>query len=181
MERELRRAPGVGGRGFGDLSCGYSTHTGFQIPPGLERFIPGQPELREPQYSGKTLLCGRGQGSEGRGLVSDGVLLQVTIEVDPSSQTEVELDLSDTRTDWGDPELRSQHELFWPLFWEYSDVSDAEISTGDGRIENAGDYSSQYDWEDNVLSGGEDGRSSPGDNWITDDKYLYGDDHSPGI
>lgn len=106
-------------------------------------------------------------------LSSENPNIQVTIEVDPSSQTEVELDLSDTRTDWGDPELRSQHELFWPLFWEYSDVSDAEISTGDGRIENAGDYSSQYDWEDNVLSGGEDGRSSPGDNWITDDKYLY--------
>ncbi|KAG8562019.1 hypothetical protein GDO81_015561 [Engystomops pustulosus] len=100
-------------------------------------------------------------------LSSENPNIQVTIEVDPSSQTEVELDLSDTRTDWGDPEWKSQHELFWPLFWEYSDFTDAEIST-------TGDYSSQYDWDDNVPSGGDhDGRSSPGDNWITNDKYIY--------
>ncbi|KAG9481713.1 hypothetical protein GDO78_010773 [Eleutherodactylus coqui] len=105
-------------------------------------------------------------------LSSENPNIQVTIEVDPSSQTEVELDLSDTRTEWSDPKWRSQHELFWPLFWEYSDFSDAEVSpTSDVRIENGGD-SSQYDWDDNVLSGGDNGRSSPSENWITD-KYLY--------
>ncbi|KAM3918342.1 isthmin-2 isoform 2-T2 [Leptodactylus fuscus] len=111
-------------------------------------------------------------------LSSENPNIQVTIEVDPSSQTEVELDLSDTRTAWGDPEWRSQHELFWPLFWEYNDFSDAEISTTDDmRLENPEDYSSQYDWEDNVLSGGDhDGPSPPGDNWMTNDKYLYGED-----
>ncbi|XP_069806477.1 isthmin-2 [Dendropsophus ebraccatus] len=95
-------------------------------------------------------------------LSSENPNIQVTIEVDPSSRTEVELDLSDTRMDWGDPQWGSQ--LFWPLFWEYSDLTDAEISpTG----ENMGE-TSQY--EENVLSGGD---SAPGDNWITQDQYLY--------
>ncbi|KAM4014139.1 isthmin-2 [Anomaloglossus baeobatrachus] len=109
-------------------------------------------------------------------LSSENPNIQVTIEVDPNSQTEVELDLSDMRTDWGDPEWRSQHELFWPLFWEYNDFPDLEISTTSRsmRAENVGDYSSQYEWEDNVPSGGDhDERSTPSDNWITDDKYLY--------
>lgn len=98
--------------------------------------------------------------------------LQVTIEVDPASQTEVELDLSDTRTDWADPDWVSQHELFWPLFWEYNDIPGEETSTpGPSGSEIAGDYSSQYEWEDNILSG----RDPNGENWISEDKYHYGE------
>ncbi|XP_075699897.1 LOW QUALITY PROTEIN: isthmin-2 [Rhinoderma darwinii] len=118
-----------------------------------------------PTEDSKFLLDLRGLSQAN--LSSENPNIQVTIEVDPSSQTQVELDLSDTRTDWGDPEWRSQHALFWPLFWEYNDLSDAEVST-------TGDYSSQYDGEDNVPSGGDhDGRNSPADNWVTEDKYLY--------
>ncbi|XP_073443381.1 isthmin-2 [Dendrobates tinctorius] len=109
-------------------------------------------------------------------LSSENPNIQVTIEVDPNSQTEVELDLSDTRTDWWDPDWQSQHELFWPLFWEYNDFSDVEISTTSEGVqaENVGDYSPQYEWEDNVLSGGDhDGRSTPSDKWVTDDSFLY--------
>ncbi|XP_040268258.1 isthmin-2 [Bufo bufo] len=113
-----------------------------------------------PTQDSKFLLDLKGLSESS--LSSENPNIQVTIEVDPSSQTEVELDLSDTRTDWGDPEWRAQHQLFWPLFWEYSDFTD-----------DAGDYS-LFEWEDNVLSGGDhDGRSSPADNWMTDDKYLY--------
>ncbi|XP_056409091.1 isthmin-2-like [Hyla sarda] len=104
-------------------------------------------------------------------LSSENPNIQVTIEVDPSSQAEVELDLSDTRTDWGDPQWRTHHALFWPLFWEYNDFSDADVSTMDD-VQNTGE-TSQYEWEENVLSGGDyDGHGAPDENWVTD-KYLY--------
>ncbi|XP_075048525.1 isthmin-2 isoform X2 [Mixophyes fleayi] len=97
--------------------------------------------------------------------------MKVTIEVDPSSQAEVELDLSDMRTDWDDPDWVSQHELFWPLFWEYNDFPNGKFSTP--GPDSVTEYS-QYDWEDNVLSGGDtDGRVPPGDNWVSEDKYHY--------
>ncbi|CAH2328457.1 Hypothetical predicted protein [Pelobates cultripes] len=109
-------------------------------------------------------------------LSSENPNIQVTIEVDPNSQTEFELDLSDSRTDWTDTNWASQHELFWPLFWEYNDVAEEGIlvpATVDP--ENVGDYSSQYDWEDNVLSGveGESDQHPTGNNWISEDKYQY--------
>uniref|UniRef100_A0A8C5QLY8 AMOP domain-containing protein n=1 Tax=Leptobrachium leishanense TaxID=445787 RepID=A0A8C5QLY8_9ANUR len=104
-------------------------------------------------------------------------LALVTIEVDPNSQTEVELDLSDSRTDWTDTKWASQHELFWPLFWEYNDLSeDGIVAPATSDPETVGDYSSQYDWEDNVLSGvGGDADSlvPVGNNWISEDKYQY--------
>ncbi|CAH2328456.1 Hypothetical predicted protein [Pelobates cultripes] len=111
-------------------------------------------------------------------LSSENPNIQVTIEVDPNSQTEFELDLSDSRTDWTDTNWASQHELFWPLFWEYNDVAEEGIlvpATVDP--ENVGDYSSQYDWEDNVLSGveGESDQHPTGNNWISEDKYQYGE------
>ncbi|KAM9294330.1 LOW QUALITY PROTEIN: isthmin-2 [Gastrophryne carolinensis] len=96
--------------------------------------------------------------------------IQVTIEVDGGSQAEVELDLSDTRTDWTDPEWVSQHELFWPLFWEYVDAPGGEIPTPGPSEPEGGDYSSE--WEDNVLSG----RDPAGDNWLSEDRYDYEDD-----
>ncbi|KAM4690140.1 isthmin-2 [Rhinophrynus dorsalis] len=103
--------------------------------------------------------------------------IQVTIEVDPDSRTEFELDLSDSRTDWSDSDWVSQHELFWPLFWEYSDLSEGdELTPGTAAPENVGDYSSQYDWEDNVLSGVEgdwDPRGTTDNNWISENKYQY--------
>uniref|UniRef100_A0A6I8S0X6 Isthmin 2 n=1 Tax=Xenopus tropicalis TaxID=8364 RepID=A0A6I8S0X6_XENTR len=86
--------------------------------------------------------------------------IQVTIEVDPDSQTEFELDLSDSRTDWSDSDWVSQHELFWPLFWEYSDLSQEEGLTTGTPAPEMEEYSSQYDWEDNVLSGVEGDRKS---------------------
>ncbi|XP_068108283.1 isthmin-2 [Hyperolius riggenbachi] len=98
-------------------------------------------------------------------LSSENPNIQVTIEVDPASQAEVELDLSDTRTDWSDPEWVSQHELFWPLFWEYSDSP----TLGPPGPETGGDYSSQYEWEDNSLSG----RDPAGDNRISESRYVY--------
>ncbi|XP_040188442.1 isthmin-2 [Rana temporaria] len=110
------------------------------------------------------------QSLSGANLTSENPNIQVTIEVDPASQTEVELDLSDTRTDWADPDWVSQHELFWPLFWEYNDIPGEETSTpGPSGSEVAGDYSSQYEWEDNILSG----RDPNGENWISEDKYHY--------
>ncbi|XP_063804277.1 isthmin-2 [Pseudophryne corroboree] len=106
-------------------------------------------------------------------LTSENPNIQVTIEVDPSSQTEVELDLSDTRTDWNDPDWASQHELFWPLFWEYSDFPNGKLSTPGTVGPDTADYS-QYDWEDNILSGGDaNTHGTPGDNWISEDKYHY--------
>ncbi|XP_018085860.1 isthmin-2 isoform X2 [Xenopus laevis] len=103
--------------------------------------------------------------------------IQVTIEVDPDSQTEFELDLSDSRTDWSDSDWVSQHEqLFWPLFWEYSDLSQEEGLTTGTPAPEIEDYSSQYDWEDNVLSGGEGDRKSlhqTDKTWVSEEKYQY--------
>nr|DBA14621.1 TPA: hypothetical protein GDO54_005560 [Pyxicephalus adspersus] len=110
------------------------------------------------------------QSLSGANLTSENPNIQVTIEVDPASQAEVELDLSDTRTDWTDSDWVTHHELFWPLFWEYSDLPSGETSTPRAPgPEPGGDYSSQYEWEDNVLSG----RDPTGENWISEDKYHY--------
>ncbi|KAM8920783.1 isthmin-2 [Pelodytes ibericus] len=109
-------------------------------------------------------------------LSSENPNIQVTIEVGPDSQTEFELDLSDSRTDWTDTEWVSQHELFWPLFWEYNDLSEGEVITPETNPENAGDYSSQYEWEDNVLSGvggNIESHAPTGNNWLPEDKYQY--------
>ncbi|XP_075470765.1 isthmin-2 [Ascaphus truei] len=102
-------------------------------------------------------------------LSSENPNIQVTIEVVPDSRTEFELDLSDSRTDWNDSDWASQHELFWPLFWEYSDLPV-------GPPEHEDEDASQYDWEDTVLSGvgGDwDPRRPPESNWISEDKYQY--------
>ncbi|KAG8448995.1 hypothetical protein GDO86_015889 [Hymenochirus boettgeri] len=103
--------------------------------------------------------------------------IQVTIEVDPDSQTEFELDLSDSRTDWADSDWVSQHELFWPLFWEYNDLSQEEdLTTGTAVPNKVGDYSSQYDWEENVLSGvgaDWDSRGQTDKTGTSEDKYQY--------
>ncbi|XP_018430867.1 PREDICTED: isthmin-2-like [Nanorana parkeri] len=97
----------------------------------------------------------------GANLTSQNPNIQVTIEVDPGA--EVELDLSDSRTDWTDPDWAAHHRLFWPLFWEYNDVPGAETSTpGPQGPDTGGDYSSQYEWED-TLSGRDP----------TGDKYHY--------
>ncbi|XP_053553338.1 isthmin-2 [Bombina bombina] len=97
-------------------------------------------------------------------LSSENPNIQVTIEVDPNSQADFELDLSNSRTNWSDSDWISKHELFWPLFWEYSDNYEEEGST------------SQYPWEDNAV-GGSEGDWEPAEptenNSISEETYLY--------
>ncbi|XP_053330612.1 isthmin-2 isoform X2 [Spea bombifrons] len=131
-------------------------------PPSQEthrwREAPDRPSRRRrslsevkgrPLPSSSSFSQGDLQSLSEANLSSENPNIQVSIEVDPDSQTEFELDLSDSRTDWA-----SQHELFWPLFWEYNDLSEGETTTiGTDAPEDTRDFSSQYEWEDNVLSG----------------------------
>ncbi|KAM4665036.1 isthmin-2 isoform 3-T3 [Discoglossus pictus] len=104
-------------------------------------------------------------------------LSKVTIEVDPDSQTEFELDLSNSLTNWSDSDWVSKRELFWPLFWEYSDLYEGEDTlSGAAGPEREAESSSQDPWEDNTMSGGEgdwDPQGATENNGISEESYLY--------
>nr|XP_008117369.2 PREDICTED: isthmin-2 [Anolis carolinensis] len=111
--------------------------------------------------------------------------IQVTIEVVDDPQAEMEMDLlKETRNDWSltSSEWLSHKDLFWPLFWEYTDPveegdEDDNLDTKSrGDEEEEEDYTSEYDEEETVLSGvgGDwDQRWSNQKNWIFKEKYKY--------
>ncbi|XP_044292736.1 isthmin-2 isoform X1 [Varanus komodoensis] len=111
--------------------------------------------------------------------------IQVTIEVVDDPQAEMEMDLlKETSNDWSltSSEWLSHKDLFWPLFWEYTDP----VEEGDeddsldirsrGEEEEEEDYTSEYDEEETVLSGvgGDwDQRWPNQKNWVFKEKYNY--------
>nr|XP_060613772.1 isthmin-2 isoform X1 [Anolis sagrei ordinatus] len=111
--------------------------------------------------------------------------IQVTIEVVDDPQAEMEMDLlKETRNDWSltSSEWLSHKDLFWPLFWEYTDPveednEDDNLDTKSrGDEEEEEDYTSEYDEEETVLSGvgGDwDQRWPNQKNWIFKEKYKY--------
>ncbi|XP_061467832.1 isthmin-2 isoform X2 [Rhineura floridana] len=114
--------------------------------------------------------------------------IQVTIEVVDDPQAEMEMDLlKETSNDWSltSSEWLSHKDLFWPLFWEYTDPME-EGDEGDhldmrSRVEEDDDeeedYTSEYDEEETVLSGvGDDWDQrwpNQKKNWIFKEKYNY--------
>ncbi|XP_019407625.1 PREDICTED: isthmin-2 isoform X1 [Crocodylus porosus] len=113
--------------------------------------------------------------------------IQVTIEVVDDPQAEMEIDLlKETNNDWSltSSEWLSHRDLFWPLFWEYTDPTEEEEEEDDSLdIEDRGeeeeeeeDYTAEYDEEEATLSGvGGDWnqRWSGQKNWIFKEKYNY--------
>ncbi|XP_058018428.1 isthmin-2 [Ahaetulla prasina] len=111
--------------------------------------------------------------------------IQVTIEVVNDPQAEMEMDLlKETSNDWSlsSSDWLSHKDLFWPLFWEYTDP----IEDGDDNLniksrdeeeeEEEEDYTSEYDEEEIVLSGvgGNWHQRWPNrKNWILKEKYNY--------
>lgn len=116
--------------------------------------------------------------------------IQVTIEVVDDPQAEMEMDLlKETSNDWSltSSEWLSHKDLFWPLFWEYTDpVEEGDEddnldirSRGEGEEEEEEDYTSEYDEEETVLSGvgGDwDQRWPSQKNWIFKENYDYEDE-----
>lgn len=128
--------------------------------------------------------------------------LQVTIEVVDDPQAEMEMDLlKETSNDWSltSPEWLSHKDLFWPLFWEYTDPTEEEeeeeeedeeeeeeeegddnLDVGDREEEEEEeeeDYTAEYE-EESMLSGvgGDWDQQWPRQkNWIFKDKYNYGE------
>ncbi|XP_067388639.1 isthmin-2 [Emydura macquarii macquarii] len=111
--------------------------------------------------------------------------IQVTIEVVDDPQTEMEMDLlKETSNDWSltSSEWLSHKDLFWPLFWEYTDPTEEEegeeddsLDTGE-RGEEEEDYTAEYEEEETVLSGvgGDWEQRWPSQkNWIFKEKYNY--------
>lgn len=112
----------------------------------------------------------------------------MTIEVVNDPQAEMEMDLlKETSNDWSlsSSDWLSHKDLFWPLFWEYTDP----IEDGDDNLntktrdeeeeeEEEEDYTSEYDEEEIVLSGvgGNWHHRWPNrKNWILKEKYNYGE------
>ncbi|XP_051477945.1 isthmin-2 isoform X3 [Apus apus] len=116
--------------------------------------------------------------------------IQVTIEVVDDPQAEMEMDLlKETSNDWSltSPEWLSHKDLFWPLFWEYTDPAEEEedeeeddddnLNVGDKEDEEEEDYTAEYEEEESMLSGvgGDwDQRWPRQKNWIFKEKYNYG-------
>ncbi|XP_032997913.1 isthmin-2 isoform X1 [Lacerta agilis] len=116
--------------------------------------------------------------------------IQVTIEVVDDPQAEMEMDLlKETSNDWSltSSEWLSHKDLFWPLFWEYTDPREegeegdnldirSRGEEDDDDEEEEEDYTSEYDEEETVLSGvgGDwDQRWPHQKNWIFKEKYNY--------
>ncbi|XP_054828769.1 isthmin-2 isoform X1 [Eublepharis macularius] len=112
--------------------------------------------------------------------------IQVTIEVVDDPQAEMEMDLlKETSNDWSltSTEWLSHKDLFWPLFWEYTDPvvegdedGNLDIKNREEEEEEEEDYTSEYDEEETVLSGvgGDwDQRWPNQKNWIFKEKYNY--------
>ncbi|XP_053142174.1 isthmin-2 isoform X2 [Hemicordylus capensis] len=115
--------------------------------------------------------------------------IQVTIEVVDDPQAEMEMDLlKETSNDWSltSSEWLSHKDLFWPLFWEYTDPVEEESEDDNLDIRSKGeeedeeeeeeDYASEYEEEETVLSGvgGDwDQRWPNQKNWIFKEKYNY--------
>lgn len=116
----------------------------------------------------------------------------MTIEVVDDPQAEMEMDLlKETSNDWSltSSEWLSHKDLFWPLFWEYTDpMEEGEEGENldirsrgeeeDDDEEEEDDYTSEYDEEETVLSGvgGDwDQRWPHQKNWIFKEKYNYGE------
>lgn len=122
--------------------------------------------------------------------------IQVTIEVVDDPQAEMEMDLlKETSNDWSltSSEWLSHKDLFWPLFWEYTDPNEGEeeeeeddnMDVGDREEEEdeededeeeEEDYTAEYEEEESMLSGvGDDWeqRWPSQKNWIFKEKYNY--------
>ncbi|XP_006116051.2 isthmin-2 isoform X1 [Pelodiscus sinensis] len=111
--------------------------------------------------------------------------IQVTIEVVDDPQAEMEMDLlKETSNDWSltSSEWLSHKDLFWPLFWEYTDPTEEEEEEEDDsmgsedRGEEEEDYTAEYEEEETVLSGvggNWDQRWPSQKNWIFKEKYNY--------
>ncbi|KFR00496.1 Isthmin-2, partial [Opisthocomus hoazin] len=119
--------------------------------------------------------------------------IQVTIEVVDDPQAEMEMDLlKETSNDWSltSSEWLSHKDLFWPLFWEYTDPTEEEedeeeddnLDVGDREEEEEEeeeeeDYTAEYEEEEeSMLSGvgGDWDQRWPGrKNWIFKEKYNY--------
>lgn len=128
---------------------------------------------------------------------------QVTIEVVDDPQAEMEMDLlKETSNDWSltFSEWLSHKDLFWPLFWEYTDPAEGDeeeedeeeeeeeeeddnLEVGDREEEEEDDdeeedYTAEYEEEESMLSGVEgnwDQRWPGQKNWIFKEKYNYGE------
>ncbi|KFV52650.1 Isthmin-2, partial [Gavia stellata] len=122
--------------------------------------------------------------------------IQVTIEVVDDPQAEMEMDLlKETSNDWSltSSEWLSHKDLFWPLFWEYTDPTEEEedeekeeeeaeddnLDVGDREEEEEEeeeeDYTAEYE-EESMLSGvgGDWDQQWPRQkNWIFKEKYNY--------
>lgn len=116
----------------------------------------------------------------------------MTIEVVDDPQAEMEMDLlKETSNDWSltSSEWLSHRDLFWPLFWEYTDPTEEEEEDDNLDIEDRGeeeeeeeDYTAEYDEEEVTLSGvggNWDQRWSGQKNWIFKEKYNYGESSLP--
>ncbi|NXN96606.1 ISM2 protein, partial [Rhinopomastus cyanomelas] len=119
--------------------------------------------------------------------------IQVTIEVVDDPQAEMEMDLlKETSNDWSltSSEWLSHKDLFWPLFWEYTDPAEKEeeeeeeeededdnFDVGEREEEEEEqDYTAEYEEEESTLSGvgGDWDQQWPGQkNWIFKEKYSY--------
>ncbi|NXW66514.1 ISM2 protein, partial [Eurystomus gularis] len=103
--------------------------------------------------------------------------IQVTIEVVDDPQAEMEMDLlKETSNDWSltSSEWLSHKDLFWPLFWEYTDPTEKEEEEEEEDEEE--DYTAEYEEEESMLSGvgGDwDQRWTGQKNWIFKEKYNY--------
>uniref|UniRef100_H3B4M0 Isthmin 2b n=2 Tax=Latimeria chalumnae TaxID=7897 RepID=H3B4M0_LATCH len=110
--------------------------------------------------------------------------IQVTIEVVDDPQAEMEMDLLDENmNDWSlsSAEWLAHKDLFWPLFWEYPDLSEEGSlnpprtsleEQQEGLVE---DYLDEFDGEESVLSGvGSNwGRRWPGQQSWNSKDYEY--------
>lgn len=115
---------------------------------------------------------------------------------DPQAEMEMDL-LKETSNDWSltSSEWLSHKDLFWPLFWEYTDPNEEEeeeeeddnMDVGDREEEEdeededeeeEEDYTAEYEEEESMLSGvGDDWeqRWPSQKNWIFKEKYNYGE------
>lgn len=101
-------------------------------------------------------------------------VVQVTIEVvdDTRTETEVEMDLAkeSQRNDWSmsSSEWASSHKkLFWPLFWEYPEQGENELSRA-----SLEEQPEDYEPEERILSGVEgDWGSHWNKDWDAKDNY----------
>ncbi|XP_026507346.1 isthmin-2 [Terrapene carolina triunguis] len=110
--------------------------------------------------------------------------IQVTIEVVDDPQAEIEMDLlKETSNDWSltSSEWLSHKDLFWPLFWEYTDPTEEEEEEEDDSLdrgeEEEEDYTAEYEEEEETVLSGVgvdwDQRWPSQKNWIFKEKYNY--------